>query len=388
MQYFTGTVSTTNGSAVVTGTGTSWSNQIEQGDAFTIAGTGVFYDVASVQSDTQLTLSTPYTGSTGSGLSYTIARDFTALNNIVEMRKGDIETAAIFTRAVRRIDQLLSLNQDAGAITSAGVYANTTDGIAGTTNSDYFFVPEGSEFVLYLNSSGSAVEQLRFASLAAAMQYASDAQQAASDAQTAQQAAETAQSGAEAAEANAQASATAAAESENNAAASEVVASQQAGLANDYANAASDDADRAEAAASAATLSAGIYDDTTAGIAATGDGEYFSTPSGDSNVYLELYRNDSGAATLIATYPTRLGIETVVGNREYLTTSTTFTLPSSPANGTKYVFTKEQSVTPTISRAGTDVISIDGQTDTTLNYDVDVQLIMIYHNGAWQVKAE
>jgi hypothetical protein len=246
MQYKTGLASVTNGSAVVTGSGTAWLANVSVGDGFVIAGVPVPYTVAAVGTDTQITLSAPWAGATASGSVYAVFRDFTALNNIPEMSKGDIETATIFTRSIRRIDQQLSLNQDAGALTSAGVYDDTTSGIAGTTTGDYFFVPESSEFVLYLNNSDIAVEQVRFASLATALQYAADA------------------------------------------------------------NA---DADRAERAADAAELSGSVYDDTAAGIAATGDGDYFSAPSGNSNIYLELYRNDSGSATLIATYPTKAGID-------------------------------------------------------------------------------
>lgn len=51
----------------------------------------------------------------------------------------------------------------------------------------------------------------------------------------------------------------------------------------------------------AAQATAGIYDDTTAGLAATVDGEYFTTPSAAENGALTLYRNDAGVATEIST---------------------------------------------------------------------------------------
>ena len=385
-QIKNGVVTLTNGSATVVGTNTTWLGEVESGDAFTVTGSGVFYDVASVESNTQLTLSTPYSGASVTDTTYTIARDFTPLNNIVEMRKGDIETAAIFTRAMRRIDQLLSLNQDAGAITSAGIYPDTTAGLAGTTSGEYFFVPEGDEFVLYLNDSGSAVEQVKFASLASALQYATDAQAAQAAAELAQEGAETSETNAEQSATDAANSASSASDSAANALSSEQVASQQAGLANNYANAANADADRAEAAASASAVNGNIFDDAVVGIANTDDGDYFSTPSSDGNIYLELYRNDAGTETLSATYPSKMGIESIVGVREYLTTSTTYTLPNSPANGTKYVFTKMASVVPTISTSET--ILCAGETDTTLEYDQNIQLIMIYNSGVWEVMYE
>lgn len=49
-----------------------------------------------------------------------------------------------------------------------------------------------------------------------------------------------------------------------------------------------------------------IYDDTTAGLAATSDGDYFSVPSGSSDEYLILYvRTNSTTATEIKRYPAR-----------------------------------------------------------------------------------
>lgn len=108
MQYKTGTVSVTNGSAVVTGAGTSWLSEVEVGDGFIIRGIAATYDIASVDSNTQLTLSVGYAGSTASGVSYTIQRDFTSENSIPEMSDGDIETATIFTRSMRTIQDVLS----------------------------------------------------------------------------------------------------------------------------------------------------------------------------------------------------------------------------------------------------------------------------------------
>ena len=106
-QYKTGTASVTSGSATVTGSGTAWLSNVSAGDAFTIVGSGVTYTVASVASDTSLTLSANYAGSTASGQSYAITRDFTT-DGIPELSQGDIETATIFTRAVRKIQDLIT----------------------------------------------------------------------------------------------------------------------------------------------------------------------------------------------------------------------------------------------------------------------------------------
>ena len=61
-----GTVAATNGSPVVTGTGTSWQTWNRgRGDVITI--NAVNYMVLRVDSQTQLQLATPFTGPTGSG---------------------------------------------------------------------------------------------------------------------------------------------------------------------------------------------------------------------------------------------------------------------------------------------------------------------------------
>jgi hypothetical protein len=102
-QYKTGTATVTNGSATVTGTNTLWLANVTAGDSFTVAGDGVVYDVASVDTDTQVTLSVNYAGVTAASAVYTIARDFTSPDNFPELTTGDIETPTIITRAFRKI---------------------------------------------------------------------------------------------------------------------------------------------------------------------------------------------------------------------------------------------------------------------------------------------
>ena len=102
-QYSKGTAIVTNGSATVTGTNTLWLASVSAADSFTIAGDGVMYDVASVDSDTQVTLSAPYAGTTASGVVYAIGTGFTVPDSFPEMSQGDIETATVFTRAMRKI---------------------------------------------------------------------------------------------------------------------------------------------------------------------------------------------------------------------------------------------------------------------------------------------
>jgi len=102
-QYSTGLSSVTNGSATVTGTNTLWASNVSAGDSFTIASTGVVYDVAAVNSNTSITLSVAYAGASVSGAVYAIGTSFTVPDSFPEMSQGDIETATIFTRGMRKI---------------------------------------------------------------------------------------------------------------------------------------------------------------------------------------------------------------------------------------------------------------------------------------------
>jgi hypothetical protein len=63
--YSTGTVTVSNASAIVTGTGTAWALTLVTGGMFSFAGMSV--PILSVESDTSLTLAYPWPGTTASG---------------------------------------------------------------------------------------------------------------------------------------------------------------------------------------------------------------------------------------------------------------------------------------------------------------------------------
>ena len=72
--YSTGTVTTTASSSVVTGSGTSWSASLVAGMIVSLSGdTTRFYVIASVDSNTQITLTEPYLGTAGAGQTYSTA---------------------------------------------------------------------------------------------------------------------------------------------------------------------------------------------------------------------------------------------------------------------------------------------------------------------------
>lgn len=70
--YKTGTVSVTNGSATVTGSGTDFVANVKPGEEFRLQGGSIGYEVASVVSATELTLAEGYLGSAGSAEAYVI----------------------------------------------------------------------------------------------------------------------------------------------------------------------------------------------------------------------------------------------------------------------------------------------------------------------------
>jgi hypothetical protein len=155
-QYRTGTASAVQDGAVVSGVGTAWLASVSAGDSFVMAGTGVVYDIASVDGDTQITLTVPYKGADRSG-TYAVQRDFTA-DGIPEMAQGDIETATIFTRAMRKIQSRFNLLTGVAA-NGAPTFADTTAGIAGTSDTEFFWVPDAGGLTLYQNDNGTAVAQ-------------------------------------------------------------------------------------------------------------------------------------------------------------------------------------------------------------------------------------
>ena len=109
-QYKTGTVSVTNGSATIEGTGTAFnSGNVVAGDIFTVVGDNAWYEVASVTDADTLVLTANYAGTTASGASYAITRDFTTNYGFPYPQKGDIETASLIKRAFEGIDTTLNV---------------------------------------------------------------------------------------------------------------------------------------------------------------------------------------------------------------------------------------------------------------------------------------
>lgn len=82
-RYATGTVSVTNGSPTVTGSGTTWSTNLKAGDFIHVGDavqrdpTATWYEIDSVDSNTQITLTANYAETTAAGEVYTARKTFT-----------------------------------------------------------------------------------------------------------------------------------------------------------------------------------------------------------------------------------------------------------------------------------------------------------------------
>lgn len=103
-QVTAGTVSITNASATVTGSGTTWLSTINVGDVFTVIGDGVWYEVAAVTSDGLVTLTAAYAGVTAAGVAYAITTSFTPVLSIPYPEQNDVETASLFRRAMLTVE--------------------------------------------------------------------------------------------------------------------------------------------------------------------------------------------------------------------------------------------------------------------------------------------
>ena len=123
-QYQTGSVTVVSGEATVVGSGTSWLTNASTGDSFTRKGKGVSFEIASVNSDTSLTLSANYVGSGEAGAEYEITKDFTPNNNLIEISGGDVDWPYHLTRSLRLIDTILADRK----------YKSSTNGTINTTN--------------------------------------------------------------------------------------------------------------------------------------------------------------------------------------------------------------------------------------------------------------
>ena len=156
-QYTTGSVTVTAGDATVTGTGTDWQNAgITSGDWLIVKGDGIGYRVNSVTNNTELELSEPYAGTTGTYSDYAISREFTPNLALVEMSPKSIGSAQAYNESMGIIDQEVSARlvaQSPGDVAGTAAVAD----ILGTV-SQFGGVPTGAIIERGSNSNGEYVK--------------------------------------------------------------------------------------------------------------------------------------------------------------------------------------------------------------------------------------
>ncbi|MGM0613305.1 MAG: hypothetical protein ACQESM_07330, partial [Bacteroidota bacterium] len=107
-QYKSGFVSITNGTNVVTGSGTTWLDSgIEPGDLFKVSGFEVIYEVSGVESNTKLYINTDWQAGDVQSQPYVITTEFTPNYNFPEIHLGDRDWPSILTKSLRKIDSLV-----------------------------------------------------------------------------------------------------------------------------------------------------------------------------------------------------------------------------------------------------------------------------------------
>lgn len=127
--YRTGTITLTDGSATVTGTGTAWeSADLEPNmmlSAVVIPAIDVSMSIQTVVSDTELTLTAPWTGGDLTDVTYEINRDMTSLGLPI-VQRGDMAPYGVIAEAFRRVNNLLA-NWVASWGSIAGTITDQTD---------------------------------------------------------------------------------------------------------------------------------------------------------------------------------------------------------------------------------------------------------------------
>jgi len=102
-QYTAGTVTTTITSNIVTGSGTLWLANVDVGDTIRIDTDAVYFTIASVDSNTQITLTANYTA-TKADADYDITRDFSPNRDYPLPTQGTARFGDFMAEVVRQID--------------------------------------------------------------------------------------------------------------------------------------------------------------------------------------------------------------------------------------------------------------------------------------------
>lgn len=131
--YTIGTVTVTNNSNSVLGSGTEWLAYVSVGYSFSVRGDPAVYTVGAVVSDGEITLTAPYGGTSVIGALYQIATNFTPNLGLYEISFSDKDWPTHLTQGViRKLDSYVAVSVitlSASAYTfTASDYINTIIG--------------------------------------------------------------------------------------------------------------------------------------------------------------------------------------------------------------------------------------------------------------------
>ena len=161
-QYITGTISIGALDNVVTGVGTAWLTQASAGDMLFVDDDITPYQIAAINSDTELVLSANYPSAV-SGVDYTIVRDFTFHRSYPLIIQGDLHIPDILTRALQLIDsdmqgQLTPWGDVLDILDAAPTSGNLVDDAyivdTGVASGDEWFGHE-DDIAVYTGTSGA-----------------------------------------------------------------------------------------------------------------------------------------------------------------------------------------------------------------------------------------
>ena len=107
MIYKKGTITITNGSWIVDGTGTKWLKRVDPGDVLYVDGSDKPYYIAAVGSDTKLYLSAAFAEGAKTDVTYAAVADFSKVYSIPTPRSQDVRKASVLKRSINKIDSLL-----------------------------------------------------------------------------------------------------------------------------------------------------------------------------------------------------------------------------------------------------------------------------------------
>ena len=109
-QYKSGNCTLTSGNTTVVGASCDWftASAVKVGDLFKKRYENAFYSITSIPLATNLTISPAYAGSNASNVKYEITRDFTPYLLLPEIGMGDVDFHDSYTRAVRKLDDVIA----------------------------------------------------------------------------------------------------------------------------------------------------------------------------------------------------------------------------------------------------------------------------------------